>query len=555
MTRREVVALTCVAVVIAAVWIWRVQTSERGDRMAEASASYYPDDAIAYGWLTLAPAGDQRENMEDFRGWLHEFWEMGGWMSDSETSRVDTDRGGLPDIGTWIGDDHSAALFDLGDGEMGMVAAFGVEDQGAADEFLARWMERQEAEGAGSLERYEADGDVIWQLDGHGWAEERAFARTGDLLIIATGRDLLERVLDLINGEPGPSLADDPQFTEARSALPARRFASLYLDLGWISGFMDDPEAECQEPGFETPDWLMASAGWVEGGLVLDVVAPGMAGRRMDGSSAATAEVVPAGAFGFLSVRFESGMEDRREAPGECGMPDGWALGDLFDLPYGDEEELLEDGANPAGVLDLALEALDLGMGIDFEADIFDHLDGDLVLAVWGSEGEGLPVEGVVALSYRPLSRDGLEETLDEVTGFATPIGGFLEQIEVGAANPARVMDFGESFAFGYVLNDGFLMVGTEEGLETSVAVQNGTMDGIADSEKYRRVTGHIPYDPKLLAYLDIGRLVEEMGPAMLDTDSDLNGALSDWGALAFGVGSDRDYTRATLVLSLLPAD
>ena len=82
-----------------------------------------------------------------------------------------------------------------------------------------------EDEGSDFIDDSEGDFDI--------WLEENddgAFALSNNWLVVATDEDALFDTLDMISGNGGDSLADNPGFQEAQAALPDRRFASVYAD-------------------------------------------------------------------------------------------------------------------------------------------------------------------------------------------------------------------------------------------------------------------------------------------------------------------------------------
>ena len=561
MTRREAVFLALLVAAVASVWIWRVQSSERSDDLAaagaEASAAYYPDDAVAYAWMSLEPADGQLEYMTDMVEWILEFEEVRELADRVDAMLVGATGSDFESLGAWIGAELSAAVFDLGEGRPGLAVTVEVADRDAAGEFLARWIERREADGSGSFERFAVSEGVIWQVDGAGgWMEEEVYALSADLMVFATDRGLIRDVLDHASGEEGRTLAASPTFLEARSAAPDQRFASAYLDYGRMREMMGDGVGEGMCSGtFRAPGWMMASAGWVEGGLIFELVMPDVTSWWTETSGEASTAVVPVGALGFVSVGFDPDIDRWRDVLDACEMgvllPDGGIPG-LSQLGDGIG---LDDDATLADALDLALGVIEMGVGLDPEQDLFDHLGGELVLVVHPSEREEAFVEGVAALSYRPLSGARLTGTLDDLVA-GIPMDLAWEEVDVGAATPARIVSVGDQFSLGYMVHGGFLTLGTStEALEATVEVQAGRRDRIAGTDEFRRTAGRIPYDPRLLAYVDLERVMDELDAGAMGVGKELPEVLVEGlGALALGVGTDGDYSRATLVLSLLPS-
>ena len=560
MTRREVIFLTVLAVGIASVWIWRVDSTERSADMAatraEASAAYYPDDAVAYAWLSLTPSGAQPEYMTELVDRFYQFEGIREWVTHAETMLADATGSNFESIGAWMGTELSAAIFDLGDGQPGLAVTVEVADQDAAGEFLARWIERREEKTSEPFERFVVGDDVIWLGGGDGWMEEQVYALAGGVMVFATDWGLLREILAHVDGEQRQTLAAGTKFLEARSAARDGRFASVYLDYGRMRELVGDGPGVgvCSGVPFTPPDWLMASAGWVDSGLIFDVVAPDVTSWWTDTSGEATSEVVPAGALGFVSVGFDPDIDRWRDVLDGCELGALLPDGGFFGLPGPDDGPMLDGDATVADALDLALGAIEMGIGLDLEQDLFDHLGGELIVAVHPSVGEDSLIEGVAALSYHPLSGYELTRTLDALAADIS-MGVASEQVDVGAANPGRMVRLGESFSLGYVVHGGYLTLGTSvEALRATVDVQTGRGDRLADSGKYQGTVGHLTYDPRLLAYIDIEQIIDHMDHREIGMSEGVAEVLTEGlSALALGVGTDGDHSRATLILLFLP--
>ncbi|WP_420612511.1 hypothetical protein [Candidatus Spongiisocius sp.] len=528
-------AVALVAAAIAFVWVWRILPAERPGSVtpAEASASYYPEDAVAYAWLNLAPGESPPGSLPFLFDQLDGLEGSGGLAGEGDNILPDAIATLFGEPSAWMGTEASAAVVELGNGEIAFAATVRVSDTDAAAEFMRSWLQHQEQSTSASV------------------------AQAGDFLLFGTDEGLLEEVLERIEGDHPETLASAGHFEEARAAARDGRFASAYLDLEWLTGRMGDPgRSPCPGVPFDTPEWLMVSASWAGEGLVVDLATPDVTSWWTDTSTGVTDAVVPADALGFVSIGFDPDMDRWREILGGCEIAGLLPGGYLFEQPSAEDTSGLEEGATLADALDLALGFVDLGTGLDLEADLFDHLGGQLVLVAHGPDREGSSVDGVAALSYRPLSRNALAGTIDGVAnGISSLTGVFIQELDSGAGGAAPVTEDGK-LSLGYVLHGGFVAFGTgADALETTVAVQQGTRDHVSGADQYRRTVKHIPYDPLLLAYVDLARVIDRMGSSGMGSDHGPLSMLSRWlGPMALGVGTDGDYTRATLVLSLLPS-
>ena len=105
---------------------------------AEHSARYFPDNVIAFAWMTLNPSMGQREQMQKI--WdpfdnMPTFRDMMDELNDSLNDETGFEN---DDAITWIGDELSFAVMDLsiGNKEIEVSATAAVRDRSAAREFL-----------------------------------------------------------------------------------------------------------------------------------------------------------------------------------------------------------------------------------------------------------------------------------------------------------------------------------------------------------------------------------------------------------------------------------
>ena len=320
---------------------------------------------------------------------------------------------------------------------------------------------------------------------------------------------------------------------------------------------MGDPDrSPCSGVPFDTPEWLIVSADWAGDALLVDLAMPDVTSWWTDTSADVTDAIVPADGLGFVSMAFDPDIDRWRQVLGGCEIAGLIPGGHLFDPPSEEDEGGFDQAATLADALDLALGFVDLGTGLDPEAELFDHLGGQVLVVAHSPDRGGSLVEGVAALSYRPLSGNALAGTMEGIAdGLSSLTGVALQELDVGAGRPAHVMEGGE-FTPGYILHGGFLTLGTgANAIETTVAVQEGTRDRLSGTDRYLRTVEQIPYDPLLLAYVDLASLIDRIGSSGTGSDDGLLSMLSRWlGPMALAVGTDGDYSRATLVLTLHPS-
>ena len=572
----------------------------------EHSARYYPDDVMAYTWFTINPSMGQRGQMLDIWQRLDDMRNFREWVDDLEDELDDETGIDLEDdLLPWVGGEFSAAILDIDrdDGEIEAAATIAVRNRDIAADFLADWLEYLEDEHDADFDRETINNYEVW-VDEDNF---QAYTLTEDLLVFATTNGVLEDILDRVGGEQERTLASDEDFIEARAALPGRRFASIYVDyrqlsddvggglplMGQMGGLygLGSPltgsmGTACNGRLFQGPDWMMASATWVDRGIVFEIVSPTVSDLWPDSSDVVdAAELLPEDTMGFLSVSFDPKVDNWREVLRECDMADlirdweDWlqeinsAIPDIIqainslDQPLVDDVPEFSPDSTLADALDIGLWAVDQLIGINLEEDLFDYLEGDIVVAVhdvdfegaWSSEPTGNLVDGVFMLSYQPDGEEGLSETVDGlVSKLESVIGQSPEQMDVGAENDAHVFDWdGQQSQPGYVFHDGYLTIGTtRESLEVTVARQNGEGDQLSDSREYQRIVEHLPDNRQFLMYIDLSRIIGELNPHELNIDEDLYKVLSKtFSATAVSSSLGEDYSRGTFVLSLFPEE
>ena len=166
-----------------------------------------------------------------------------------------------------------------------------------------------------------------------------------------------------------------------------------------------------------------------------------------------------------------------------------------------------------------------------------DHLRGEAIVSVRDADFDDIghdplsnPVDAVVMLSYREESSTDLAYTMDELTDLIHGnLSGFIEidSVGIGADTDATFFnvhpDLVETnYAPGYVLNKGFLIVGTtERSLTTAVELQRGGGYTLESSSEYGRAIDHLPARRQALAYANLEHITRQIDPAAFDLTAD----------------------------------
>ena len=571
----------------------------------EHSARYFPDNVIAFAWMTLNPSMGQREQMQEIWDRFDNTPAFRDWVDELNHSLKDETGFETDDFMTWIGDELSMAVMELsiGNKKIEVGATVAVQDRSAAREFLENWVDYLEDKNAIEFDRMSINGYNVWINE----ENSQALALTDDLMVFATTKNVLEDILDRVAGKESKTLASNENFTAARAELNNRRFASVYLDyrklpdavskalpLASLDGDLTDLLSPiesglkdgCGQALFETPEWVMASASWVERGIVFDMVSPAGSSLWPDPSEVVNAaDLLPEDSLGFLSLSFDPNLDNLRKALSKCKLakliPEWQELSkevndelpslsmatSLLTAFSTDGGQKLGDDSTLEDAMNLGLSLVDRLIGVHLEDDFLDYLGGDFIVAVLDADLEALmagelkmsPVDGVAMLSYIPEGERGLMGTVDTIVDrlqFFTRAAP--EQVDVGAENVAYVFDLEEqAYQPGYVFHDGYFTIGTTtDSLRAVVASQQGEGSVLSGSEKYQRTVTPLPQDRQFLLYVNLNSITSRLDVDNLGINNDEYELLSKgFSAVAMSASSDGIHSRATLVLSFFPEE
>ena len=541
-------------------------------RPPEYSARYYPDDTLLYVWFTLNPGDGQREQMQKIWARLSEHSAFLDWTEDiEELLRDEFDVDLQDDVLTWIGPEVSFAIrdIDVGDSELESAMTIDVRDHDAAEDFLLDFLEYQMEEYGTDFDRNSKGEFDIWVSD------DDFYGLSNQLMVATTDERLLSAIIERTDGEVEKSLHQDEYFKAARASLPTRRFSSLYVNGEKAGSVIEDTEfGQYLDSAFydEIPDWAAASAGWIEDGIVLDVVAPlteelaSVVNETKPLSD--PARLMPANTVAMLSFSFDPNVENWREALREYDfaelLEDMEYLDDFDASDFPSDAPLDPSNMNMAHMLDIGLMGFDILTGVDLERDFFAYLEGEMILGVPEFDYERVfedpeenAVDAAALLSYRESDEADLAKTMEELAEWLSSIGDLdIEEADVGAQNDAKVVELRDvDYSPGYVLHDGYLTVATtEEMLERIVELQNGDASSLAEDLEYRRAIGHLSDNQYIQIYLDLQSLVELGNIDESDlTRSQVKFLRQTLGSLAIVSTSDGAHERLQVALTLFP--
>ena len=551
----------------------------------EHSAGYYPDDTLAYAWLTLAPGQGQLEQSRDIWDRFNDIREFRRRVDDLQDgfeydSGIDFDQ----DVEPWIGPDLSVAFIDW-DHRLGrplLAGTIGVREHEAAYEFLQKWLDYMEdEEGADFADDSYQDFDI--------WVDEnqmQAYGISDRIMVFATDEGLLEEVIDGINGNVAETLADSERFMEARNALPSRRFFSLYVDYHESLEVFDEAFDEERE-GFNirdtiesSPEWIMSSATWQDRAIVIDSRMPlGLDETLETPDLNPPADILPYDTLGLIAFTFDPDIDNWRDYLSQHKLSDFLddnAIDDLnreienLEHQY-DVDELPEVGRR-SGLdifIDIAIELVEQETLINLEEDLFDHLQGEVSIAAWDWVGieeeqdlEDNPGGAVMLIPHVEGAEEELADTMEKAEEYIeNTVGIRFRPVDVGAARDAQVYrSNGLPFSPGYVLDGSYLIFGiNEDSLADTVELQEEGGDTLGENNEYQRAVGYLPGETQFLAYANLDMIVEYSGPGSNELPADLveicQESLAAFALSIYtpGKGQGGGMNRFTATLTLFP--
>ena len=329
---------------------------------------------------------------------------------------------------------------------------------------------------------------------------DSAFAIVDDTLIIGPLATSLHPVIDVAQG--AASLRGLAAFGEAMARVPSDHLASVYVDVGALSGI-----------GAEAGESVTAASAAL-------VAEPG--GLRLTGSlpfdgAGAEATIEPSVATDWIAA-------------------DALAAAVIFDLPRTIDaaESALsgsEQGEEALGLLDTIRALAAFGLGLDVDADLMPLLDREAGVAITGLT-DGVPTGQLILRPTDPVAADAaLGRILDQVGAIGAESRSETRQgIEVTVVT---VPDLGqiayavvaETVIVGFSIDDVLEAVGAHEG-------QDGSL---SNSPAYRDAFELAGEHAGTEAFADLGALIElgvlaEAGVGLPDDARDILSQLGAFG-------------------------
>ncbi len=525
-------ALAAVVAVVAAFAVIAAVRAGFGDRMATAAA--LPPETAVYVSMDL-------EGMARFDRVIATFDEVteeagmepGTDVLDFLDEMVLGEFGlSTEDFEPWIGRDVGLAVLDLDLGVEGLasgvaplVVAASVRDEAEADAFMPKMvaaMERQDmivrSDSYGELALWVAEPDP----DGFTVGPPVVMGRSGDVMLLATDREALERAVDAQQG--GESLLDAEHFGDLVGDLPDDRAITFYLGpdaLSSLTEVFSAPELGITEQAAELEEAIAGFRGLAmaltidDAGVRLDAVQAYAEGEEpavgVQSGSDRIADALPADTFAYFGI-------------GPWDVEAAWSQ--------------LQEALEAAGAMqDLTLFEEELG--IDLERDVVAALTGELGLGLFASPGGlftelgGPPVGGMLLLGL--ADPDAAAATLDRLNRLVADAGLPVDEDDgMFSVSP----DGQNNIVYG--IRGELFAVGTDE---DAVRGLGGDGDRLVDGALWADTRDALDTGGPPLLFVDIAAALDAF-----DAPPDVRGQLAPLRAVAAAAESDGERTRATFM-------
>jgi hypothetical protein len=501
---------------------------------ADNAEELVPADALAYLHLNLDPDTDQYELAADIADRVPTF---SGQITTRALSRLPGAIGGRLDfereVRPWFGGEVAVAVIG-GATRAQEVELLEVSDGEGATEFA-------DAISAGAPETADYHG-VELTVDGRGLAT----AQVEGFLAIGP-RAGVQAVIDAATGpEETESLADEETAVELRDDLPEHRFADAYVSEDGVAAL------------------IARNRGTL--GTLTPLLAPG-ATRGASAALAATTE--------GLEVSVRSALDPERAA----SLPGFFAAFPAFEPALA--ERLAADSLGYVGIgaprttvrsllAQAAAQAPEIAAGFedlvrslrredqaDVEGELLDALGGEAAFALGrpADPGPAIPFLAFVAddvdMEDAQRALASLQVPLIEALGAGNPQAPVFGQQQIGDVE-ARTLGISPTVELTYAVFDGIAAIATDPaGIEQLVSGEGG----LDQAELYERATADFEDEVSLIAYLDLGGLVdlgEQLGLAEDPVYATFAAEFRRLEALGLAVTSDDELlsTDARLLLS-----
>ncbi len=424
-----------------------------------------------------------------------------------ETSLTETEITLKEDILPWIGQFIGLGLMDV---QFDTTSAFETKiyliiearDKKKADEFLTKLMDEISKDSDQDFIEQTYQSATIFELDTDLEDERVAFARSGGLVMMANGAEIIKELIDVKKSD---SLANMDEYRAVIKELPKDRLLTFFIPPTFMDSFyqsLDLPPNVGGMTQLEAIGGVGMSFSTVEAGVQMDFVASynldllteqQKAAMQATLGEAQTATFFPEKTYlYFTSTHLDQGLTSLQE--GLAGTTEEVDIGE-------------------------ALELFAEQFGFNPQTDLLQHLDGEWALGLFNSS-EGLIAEQLgVPISLMLLAESSDQAALlnagEKIAEGLQSSGQF--EVAQSDAQGMKIYELKDAFlgetTLAYAVKDGFLFISTDVG---TLEGAYGDRLSLAQSSRYKEGWNAFPSGVHPLMYLDIegllGLITENLG-------------------------------------------
>ena len=417
------------------------------------------------------------------------------------------------DVLPWIGRSAGAGLLDVQFDSYGYpetadyFVAIETRDRDAADAFLLKLTD-------GISESWDVGIDTSTYLDTTIYIvddpyEELAFARYGNLVIMANSEDSIEQVIDASEGD---SLADDPVYRDMIGQLPKERMLTFYLPgsalADFYQGALEDSGIPVDAAGdiYEQISGMAFSLSLVDAGLQLDTLMAYNPDKLPD----AQQEMLEAGVGSDVAAD---------QLPGDTLV---YISGQRLDLIWETYYDTLNESLD--GDFEEALSELEDEIGIDLNTDFFPYLDGASAIAVFPSRAGFIANFAEINIGIALLSQtsddDALLDTIYQFNRNLEDMDAVLiEETNTGDMTIFEATDYySEEPVLAYGVGSGWF------GIATSIDILEALPDpedALSEDNGFRQAQDYLPSGMSVVGYIDFKDGLDEIRKNLDDYDQE----------------------------------
>lgn len=458
-------------------------------------------------------------NVRDTEGFLHlaEAYEDAfdeAELADSLEEMEDTyDISFEDDIQPWLGAEASIAILNLGDatesmlqpGGMGdspgspplIVFAIMTRDRKASDEFLEKLKASIEDQDYNVEEETYKDVPFYVQEVEEDWETPVIFGTVGNFVVITSDVEGMKDVIDTHKGEID-SLAKNEDYLEAMKELPSD--ASMYMFVNMqdlapaLEDYADSGDLTGSVSSLSNPEAYKAF------GMAATLDSEGI---QIDTAVTIDPEELSSDDLELLTVQ-------NKANPGRilARIPDDA-------LVFASSQDLANAWrftVEANSDLEDQLDEMSGYLGVDVDSEFFAWTTGEFALVITEARND----IGFFAI-FEVSNPDEAMDALDELANDLEDEGGIeFEKETVGGVEMQVLIDpYSEEILLGYGVVDNYMIIGyTEDALEKGV---EGGAAPIINDETFKKIVAHLPKDNTGYVYLNVEKIVDEIGAEELE--------------------------------------